>query len=252
MVRSHDWLGIGLRAMGVALGAALLAVVGIAAAPGAEPGAPGPTDKAPAKAANKEQAPGDKYAWRKLFDGQTLKGWKVAEFGGEGKVYVKDGAIVMERGDMMSGIAWAGDPLPKVDYELTLEGKRIDGSDFFCTTTFPVDDSFCSFVVGGWGGTVVGLSSINGYDASENETNKFREFKNNQWYRIRIRVTKAKIQAWIDNEDMVDLDRQGKKISIRWECEPCRPLGIATWCTTGAVRDIRLRLLRPEETKPEP
>ncbi len=203
----------------------------------------------PAKQPEKPAKPADKYAWRSLFDGKSLDGWKKPEFGGEGKVYVKDGAIVIDRGDMMSGIAWAGGELPKVDYELALEGKRIDGSDFFCTTTFPVESSFCSLVVGGWGGTVVGLSSINGYDASENETNKFHEFKSNQWYKIRIRVTKTAIQAWIDDEKMVDLDREGKKISIRWECEPCRPLGIATWCTAGAVRDIRIRLLKPEEIK---
>lgn len=251
MTRWRYGFGIGRGIARLLAGAAAAAVATITLGQAAESSAP-PGEKPSAQSSATHKTPVDKYAWRKLFDGQTLKGWKVAEFGGEGKVYVKDGAIVMERGDMMSGIAWAGDPLPKVDYELTLEGKRIDGSDFFCTTTFPVDDSFCSFVVGGWGGTVVGLSSINGYDASENETNKFREFKNNQWYRIRIRVTKAKIQAWIDNDDMVDLDRQGKKISIRWECEPCRPLGIATWCTTGAVRDIRIRLLKPEETQPEP
>jgi hypothetical protein len=208
--------------------------------------------KEPQRQPQKPAKPADKYAWRSLFDGKSLDGWKKPEFGGEGKVYVKDGAIVIDRGDMMSGIAWAGGELPKVDYELALEGKRIDGSDFFCTTTFPVENSFCSLVVGGWGGTVVGLSSINGYDASENETNKFHEFKSNQWYKIRIRVTKTAIQAWIDDEKMVDLDREGKKISIRWECEPCRPLGIATWCTAGAVRDLRIRLLKPEEIKPEP
>ena len=52
-----------------------------------------------------------------------------------------------------------------MDYEVTLEGKRVAGDDFFCTTTFPVGESFCSFVVGGWHGTVVGLSSIDGMDA---------------------------------------------------------------------------------------
>ena len=44
------------------------------------------------------------------------------------------------------------------------------GGDFFATLTFPVDDSFCTFVTGGWGGDIVGLSSIDGWDASDNET----------------------------------------------------------------------------------
>ncbi len=137
----------------------------------------------------------DKDGWKSLFDGKTLKGWK--QCGDEGKVQVKDGAIVIEPGNPMSGVTWTGD-LPKMDYELTLEGKRVEGNDFYATTTFPVGDSHCSFVVGGWGGTVIGLSSIDGYDASDNQTNRTMSFKTNQWYRIRIRVTKNKIE---------DLDR---------------------------------------------
>jgi Domain of Unknown Function (DUF1080) len=126
----------------------------------------------------------------------------------------------------------------------------VDGNDFFCTTTFPVGESFCSLVVGGWGGTVVGLSNINSMDASENETSNRKEFKQNQWYRVRIRVTKDKIRAWIDDEKMVEVDTEDKKISIRVECFACKPFGIATWHTAGAVRDIRVRTLTDAEKKP--
>jgi hypothetical protein len=192
--------------------------------------------------------PADKAEWKNLFDGKTLTGWKAPQFGGEGKVYVKDGAIVIEHGDQMSGVTATGD-LPKIDYELTLEGKKIDGNDFFCTTTFPVGNSHCSFVVGGWGGSVVGLSSIDGYDASDNQTNKIRDFKSNRWYRLRIRVTQGKIETWIDNEKLVDCVTKGHKIGIRWECDLCRPLGVSTWCTTGAIRDVRIRRLTPEEIR---
>ena len=109
--------------------------------------------------------PADASKGESLFDGKTLKGWKAPEFGGQGKVEVKDGAIVMERGESMTGISCTG-KVPTVDYELTLEGKRVDGVDFFATTTFPVGKSHCSLVVGGWGGPVVGLSSIDYYDAA--------------------------------------------------------------------------------------
>ena len=151
------------------------------------------------------------------------------------RAQVKDGAIVIEPGNPMSGVTWTGD-LPKMDYELTLEGKRVEGNDFYATTTFPVGDSHCSFVVGGWGGTVIGLSSIDGYDASDNQTNRTMSFKTNQWYRIRIRVTKNKIETWIDKEKLVDVVTKGHKIGIRFECNPYRPLGICTYVTTGAVR----------------
>src|ERR1700704_1501583 len=76
----------------------------------------------------------DKAPWRSLFDGKSLAGWKSAEFGGEGEVLVENGAIVMERGNDMTGIVFAGKDFPKMDYEVTLEGKKLKGNDFFCTT----------------------------------------------------------------------------------------------------------------------
>ena len=130
-----------------------------------------------------------------------------------------------------------------MDYEITVEGKKIKGNDFFCTTTFPVGDTHCSLVVGGWGGGVVGISSIDDHDASENETGNYHEFKRDQWYRVRIRVTSERITAWIDKEQVVDLETKGKKLSVRAECNPCRPFCIATWRTIGAIRDIRVRPL---------
>lgn len=190
----------------------------------------------------------DPHAWRTLFDGKTLGPWKSAKFGGEGEVVVKDGAISLGMGNSMTGVTYSGQ-VPKTDYEISLEGQRTLGNDFFCTTTFPVGDAPCSLVVGGWGGTVVGLSSVDFYDASDNQTTKFMDFKNNQWYKVRIRVTQAKIEAWIDDEKQVDFARAGHKFSIRDECDLCRPLGIATWCSEARIRNIRLRTLTPDEAK---
>lgn len=187
----------------------------------------------------------DPYAWQNLFDGQSLKGWKVPNFGGEGEVKVIKGEIDVAMGNSMSGIAWTGKP-PRTNFELELEAKRTLGNDFFATTTFPVGKDPCSLVVGGWGGTVVGLSCVDFYDASDNMTTKFMDFKNNQWYKIRVRVTKAKIEAWVDDEKVVDLDTTGHRISIRDECDLCQPLGICTWCSGAAVRNIRLRQIKPE------
>ena len=45
----------------------------------------------------------DKAGWKTLFDGKSLDGWKAADYVGGGKVAVKDGAIVMEQGDAMTG-----------------------------------------------------------------------------------------------------------------------------------------------------
>jgi hypothetical protein len=187
--------------------------------------------------------------WKPLFDGKSLAGWTAADYTGGAKVHVQDGAIVMDRGVPMTGVTYTRGDFPKTDYEVGFEGKRVDGGDFFCTTTFPVGDTFCSLVVGGWGGMVVGLSSVDHQDASENETTGSKEFEKDKWYKVRIRVTKDRIQAWIDADRVVDLDTTDKKITIRSECEKCKPFGFVTWKTTGAVRAVRVRPLTDAEKK---
>jgi hypothetical protein len=188
--------------------------------------------------------------WKPLFDGKSLDGWKKSYDRGSGKLEVKDGAIVMHAGEKMTGATYAKTDFPKTDYEVAFEGKRVEGRDFFATTTFPVGDSFCSLVVGGWGGMVTGISSLNGADASENETTGSMEFKTDQWYKVRIRVTPQKIEAWIGDEKAVDVELKGRKVSTRIECEECQPFGFCTWDTTGAVRDIKVRKLTDAEKKP--
>ncbi len=175
-------------------------------------------------AADKEQQGKD------LFDGKTLTGWKATDFGGQGKVSVKDGTIVMECGSSMTGITWTGKP-PRTNFELSLEGKRLEGNDFFCTTTFPVGDDCCSLVMGGWGGAIVGLSTVDSDDAAHSPTGTDHEFKKDTWYRVRIRVTDAKIECWIDDKQIVSQERKDHKFGIREECDLCKPLGICTWET---------------------
>jgi hypothetical protein len=190
-------------------------------------------------------------AWENLFDGKTLAEWKQSGFEGEAAVKVlspfKDGrsAIVVEKGAPLSGFTWTrGARLPRTNYEIALEAMKLDGSDFFCALTFPVGKSACTFVVGGWGGMVVGLSSIDHSDASENETTQGMEFESNRWYRIRVRVTDEKIEAWIDDQQKVDVETKGKLIAIRpGDIQQSLPLGVATYLTRAAVRDIRLRRL---------
>jgi hypothetical protein len=188
---------------------------------------------------DKAQQPG----WQPLFDGKTLTNWQSTRFFGEGIVTVEDGQIILEAGNALTGITWTGPELPKTNYEIALQAMRVDGRDFFAGVTFPVADSFCSLILGGWGGSVVGLSSINGMDASENETSQSIDFESRRWYSVRIRVTPAKIEAWLDERQIINQDLKGNKIDTRVEVEPSRPLGIASWRTKSALRDLRLRRL---------
>lgn len=191
--------------------------------------------------------------WRELFDGESLAGWRQSPFEGESGARVvtpfRDGrgAIIIEAGTTLSGVTWIdGSELPRTNYEVALEAMRLAGSDFFCGLTFPIGDDACTFIVGGWGGTMVGISSIDDVDASENETSTAMEFEDNRWYRIRVRVTDAKLQAWIDDVIFVDIERQGRTFSLRpGDIQKSLPLGIATYMTRAAIRDVRLRQLPP-------
>ena len=180
--------------------------------------------------------------FKRLFDGDTLANWEITNFGPQGEVYVSDGEIVLGMGDGCTGITWK-DSFPKENYEISLEAKRVMGIDFFCGLTFPVKDDFCTFIVGGWAGAVVGLSTIDGLDASENETTTLMRFNKDEWYKIKLRVTSEKIETWINEEKIVDIPYKGRQIGIRPEVELSCPFGIATWKTTGAVRNIYLRTL---------
>ncbi len=202
-----------------------------------------PKDKAAAKPAATK--------WKPLFDGKTLKNWKSSQFGGEGEIAVKDGAIIMQQGSEMTGIFWDGDAaaIPKMNYEISLQAKRIDGGDFFCGLTFPVKDDPCSFIVGGWGGGVVGISSLDGQDAANNETARYESFDKNRWYKIRLRVTENGLMAWIDDVQVVGVETKGRKISIRPEVELSRPLGISCYSTVAGLKDIQVRDLTPEEAR---
>ncbi|HTV01701.1 MAG TPA: family 16 glycoside hydrolase [Luteitalea sp.] len=176
---------------------------------------------------------------RSLFDGKTLGGWKSVNFGGEGEVAIADGAIRLERGNDLTGIVWTG-ALPGSNYRLSFEARRMDGTDFFAAVTFPVAGSHCTFIVGGWGGPVVGFSSLDGLDASENETSRSIKLDDERWYRVAVDVTPTRMQGLIDDAVVAEATLAGRQIDVRIEMNPCRPLGIASWRTTSDLRAISL------------
>ena len=208
-----------------------------------------PGDKKPKAATTAEEATVDKDGWKSLFNGKDLEGWKITNFGGEGEVFIEDGAVVISQGSDLSGIHTEQE-LPKSNYEVQFEAQRAAGSDFFAGLTFPVKDNHCSLIVGGWGGGVCGLSSLSGMDASENETTSYRDFKKGQWYKIRLVVTDNNISAWIDDKQIVDVDTTGQRISTRFEVDRSKPFGFATWQTTAKIRNVKLRPLPKTEEKP--
>jgi hypothetical protein len=174
-----------------------------------------------------------------LFDGKSLEGWEITNFGPQGPVYVSGGNIILGMGDGCTGITWKKH-FPEINYKVTLEAKKVDGNDFFCGMTFPVGKNPCTLIIGGWGGATVGLSSINGMDASENETTTLQNFEKDRWYKISLIVKTDTIKAFIDSLIVVNFSIGNKKLSVRPEVELSRPFGIASWKTTAALRNIRV------------
>jgi hypothetical protein len=195
----------------------------------------------PAKASDK--AKGNPAAAKSLFDGKSLDGWSVTDFSGHGEVKVENGQLMLEMGLSLTGVTLARtNDLPRSNYEVSIKAMKIDGSDFFLGVTFPVAKSHCTLVLGGWGGAVVGISSIDGSDASENDTTKFMKFEKKKWYDVRIKVTNDKIEAWLDEDKIVDADIKDRKVSMRpGEIELNEPFGLANYQTTTVIKEIKLR-----------
>lgn len=157
----------------------------------------------------------------------------------------EDGSVMVTYGESVAGIRWTGD-LPKAPYEMELEARRLDGVDFFCGLTFPVrsNDECVTLILGGWGGAQVGISSIDGMDAAQNETSQIIVFEKGQWYKVHLTVTEKKLQVSLDGKQIIDVDIEGKKLGLRHgPIENFSPLSLTTFQTDGQFRNLRWRSL---------
>ena len=186
-----------------------------------------------------------------LLEGPLHAAWTAAGMAEEGPVEVLADRLRLHPGAPMTGVRFGGDwealGLPWVDYTLSFEARRVEGRDFFATCTFPVGSAArcLTLVVGGWGGGLVGISSLDYLDASQNHTRGELTFENGRWYRVRLEVRADDLQAWIDDRPVVNTSLKGRHLSLReGEIERCVPLGFATWFTLGEVRDVVIERLR--------
>jgi hypothetical protein len=203
-----------------------------------------PSDPSSTEAAKDHDQAEDQSAWIELplkQGDEAKQGWQPSGFGGDGPIqWREDGTASLGRGEPMTGIRYFGE-FPKEGYELRWEGRRMKGFDFFCTATFPVGNQHCSLVLGGWTNSVVGLSNVDGEDASDNHTRQSISFDNERWYAFRIRVTASLIEAWIDDQATIEQQREGHQIDIRDDIGPTKPLGFASFMSVGEIRNVAWR-----------
>jgi len=193
--------------------------------------------------------PGDgKPAARKLFAKDSLEGWEKCNYAGNGEIEMLGGGVLsIGAGETLSGVKYKGE-VPRVNYEVTLKGRKVEGDDFFFCLTFPYKETHASFVLGGWGGSVCGISSIDFMDAMENSTMAVREFEEGRWYDIRFVVTDHRFRGFIDDEPVVNINIEGRRIDMRFgEIEESVPFAISSFSTSGEYKDMLLRELSDEE-----
>ncbi|MBK8093937.1 MAG: hypothetical protein IPK32_18695 [Verrucomicrobiaceae bacterium] len=186
--------------------------------------------------------PAAKRQWR-LFDAPHAAAWKSAGVVGEGKSALVDGELTLSTGEPMTCMrmeAFQAPAFPTQRYRIEFETMRTEGADFFGSLTFPVRGrDHLTLILGGWGGSLVGLSSIDGEDASNNSTRGNLDFVNGRWYRVKIELRDEEVQVWIDGRLYVNTNLRGREASLRpGDIESCRPLGFATYLSACRVRGL--------------
>ena len=182
---------------------------------------------------------------QKLFNGKDLTGWQRISFEKAGEVRaLENGIIECNDGDPLSGIVYTNNLPATMNYELSLEAKRVEGADFFVALTIPVEENFCTVIIGGWGGSLCGVSCIDGKDAGLNKWSKDVKFKNDTWYKLRVRVTSGVLQVFL-NEDLYKARieyGEPERLSLRerGNIHLCTPLGLATYYTKAHWRNFTL------------
>lgn len=183
--------------------------------------------------------------WQDMYDGKSMDGWTVPALGGEGEVGVyetDDGETVLElpMGNDVTMVEYQKE-FPKCDYELEFVSRRSMGTDLFSCCIFPIGNRMSSIVFGGWGGSVAGLSVIDGQDANNNETKVNIPTFNNKWYTTRIAVTAERVIASVDGKEFVNFTIGKRELGLRNDTGQRKKVAFLSWQSTGELKSVRFR-----------
>jgi hypothetical protein len=184
--------------------------------------------------------------WEDLFDGKTLNGWTRMTRGwfryAGGSVKIEDGQLRLSHGSY--GVGISRNAAPNTNYEVRVEAMRVSGHRDIASLHFSVGDAVCNLAVGGFdSGDVVALDQVDRKPGDNNATTRHVRFESNRWFVVRLRVTDDRIQAWIDQEQLINLPRRGHAFSTSRDAGP---FGVFAWAGISAIRSIRMRQLKPE------
>jgi Domain of Unknown Function (DUF1080) len=185
---------------------------------------------------------------RALFNGKDLSGWKRAEIWGNGTVEARsNGVVSCGIGKPLSGIAYTNS-FPTMSYEVKMDAMRKEGGDFFVAMTLPIETNACTIVIGGWGGGLCGISSIEYMDASENPYSSGLALTNNVWYTLRVRVTPGLLEVFL-NDTLYTAKVTFEKSSLFTlrsgsDIDKTLPFGLATYETHALWRNLTVSTIK--------
>ena len=194
--------------------------------------------------------------WGLLFDRRTLRGWRPVErftVDGQakagGQAAVEGGRLVIDMGAPFTGLVWT-EEFPKRNYEVRVAVTLLSRPNDF-GITFPVGESACVLRAPGAYGNTVGLDLLDGKPGRENTTKRPLNFPVRLSYEVRLRVTDTRVQAWADDDQVIDVPTEDHTFELPESRQPTAPFGLSAWGAKVAVRDVRIRLLEPVPEAPE-
>ena len=155
-----------------------------------------------------------------LFDGKSLEGWKQTPFTGQGEVRVEEGTLVLGPGKPMTGITWTGS-FPRSSYEVRFEamGRRATISSpalrFRSGTRLPPG-------YGRLGRRHRGHLQHRRMGRIRQRDQILLQFRKRPMVCASPAGDRRPIQAWIDEQPIVNVDIAGRNIGLRMARSSCR------------------------------
>ncbi|MCA9240578.1 MAG: DUF1080 domain-containing protein, partial [Planctomycetales bacterium] len=155
--------------------------------------------------------------------------------GGTGDWSVDDGEVVQS--SLITDVHFLfGDPTWQ-DYEITLQARKVRGSEGFMIMFRATDDqNFYWLNLGGWSNSRHAIEKEFDNRRRAIGPDKDGSIEEDRWYDIRVRVEGDHFQCWLDGEQVIDMHDERDPLLAGG-------VGLATWGTHSRYRNIKVTSL---------
>jgi len=164
--------------------------------------------------------------WNRSFEELTGGVWRV-----------EGGELIQEVANNPDVRLTFGDPNWS-DYEISLEAQKISGREgFLILFRAKSERDFYWINIGGWGNTATAVERSN--DNRRKVISPWRPMRieEGRWYKIRVRCQGRRIQAWLDDQFLLDFTDDSENAHLTGK------VGVGTWLTRAKFRNIKVTAL---------